>query len=163
MRQSREMRRTRALTPREREVDGIVDHLVVDVAAVPRVDRPIRPPAEVALAYGCAALPPLDYYALGMVGEGAQLQASVVAGGRVEAGERALRLGPEGILGLDEPERREVAILGVSEVEVVATEVLPKCLISGEVGNMQGVSMLTARGRTRMPQGRRPPTEGTSR
>ena len=108
-------------TPRESEVDGILPHLVEDVAAVPGVDRPIRSPAQVALAHGGAVLPPLDYGTLGMFGEGAQLQALSVTGGRVQAGERALGLGPEGILGLDELERREVAVLWVGEVEVVAT------------------------------------------
>lgn len=37
------------LTPRESEVERVVPHLLPDIAAVPGVDRPVRPPGQIAL------------------------------------------------------------------------------------------------------------------
>ena len=136
-------------TPRNTEVEGIIDHLVVDVAPIPRVDRPIRPPRQVTLPLLASGLrshgrphvaSPHEF--LGQSG----IQRASARLGRVQerAGKRGVRF-----CGDDEIERREVpALLRIGEVQIESAQMSPEGEMLVFLAASWGELMLTVRGRS---------------
>lgn len=138
-----------ALTPREREIDRIVDQLVKKEATIERVDRPIRPPRQVTLpllasgltSHGRPHVASLHEF-LGQSG----IQRASARLGRVQerAGKRGVRFG-----GDDEIERREVpALLRIGEVQIESAQMSPEGEMSVFLAASWGELILTVRGRS---------------
>lgn len=158
-------------TPRSSIVDSVLHHLIEEEAPVPRVNRAVRAQAEIALLVLVARM--LRGAALQ---RGDELRDSLRAGElsaflnrthavrRLSKREPCERLherlavsprvldGARGVGRLDELQCGEVSVLGVREVQVVATEVLPDRASASHTAGRRG-GALTVPGTTRRPPG----------
>ena len=124
--QSRQGIEEKIRTPRRREVERVVDQLVVDEAPVPRVDRPVRALAQVALRGSGHERPVAVPIALALA-ERLRLDGEPREGLPEELPLVAEVLDEEwgrGVARVDDLQRREVPVLRVREVEVVPAQVL---------------------------------------
>ena len=114
-------RKTKARTPWRREVERVVDELVVEEASVPRVDRSVRAQTEVALRY-CPIFSALGKLELRGGGELRERLLEELPLRHIQVVQDVRRVGVRRVHDLG---RGEVPVLRVRQVQVVPAQVLP--------------------------------------